>query len=331
MLDIIKNRMAFFAVSWVLFVFAVFSIFFFNLNFWIDMTWWTQMEFDYENTVDMESIQALVEEEKENFKGWIINTTNTYKIAWENKFVVETWFDKNVWEEELESYKVDFKEGLTKIFKEDNITLSKYTNIWASFWDYIKDTAKLTLLIAILWIAVYVAYAFSGSISGITSLSFAIITIVTLFHDVVISSWLYILTSSFLPEFKIDTFFITALLTILWYSINDTIVAFDRIRANLKRHWWKDLDLKEIINRSVHQTLTRSMYTSLTLAFVLFTIFVFGPETIKWFTLVMIFGTIVGTYSSVFIASPMLFEINKNKKLQVYKKKVIRPEDKIVV
>ena len=139
----------------------------------------------------------------------------------------------------------------------------------------------------------------------------------------------------FFPEFKINTFFVTALLTILWYSINDTIVIFDRIRSNLKEFWgkiWKKWKtLKEIIDLSVNETLKRSIYTSLTLLFVLLTIFIFGPETIKWFILVMIFGTIVGTYSSIFVASPILYLVNRHKKLSVYKKIKLKAEDKIVV
>jgi preprotein translocase SecF subunit len=139
----------------------------------------------------------------------------------------------------------------------------------------------------------------------------------------------------YFPEFQIDTFFVTALLTILWYSINDTIVVFDRIRSNLRQYawkWWKNWkDLYEIINLSIKETLTRSIYTSLTLFFVLTTIFLFWPETISGFILVMLFGTIVWTYSSIFIASPILYITNQNKKLSVYKKVVVNPEDKIVV
>ncbi len=88
MLNIIKNRIKFFAISGFLFVFAIFSIFVFNLNFWIDMTWWTQMEFDYKDTISMESVETIVNEEKTKFGENIINTTNIYKISWENKFVV---------------------------------------------------------------------------------------------------------------------------------------------------------------------------------------------------------------------------------------------------
>ena len=119
--------------------------------------------------------------------------------------------------------------------KDASVNETKYVNIGKSFGDYIKNTAFLTLAIAIVAITIYVTWAFSGVVSGISVSSFAIITIITLFHDVIISSGAYIVAGHFFPQFQIDTFFITALLTILGYSINDTIVVFDRIRANLKQ------------------------------------------------------------------------------------------------
>jgi preprotein translocase SecF subunit len=112
-------------------------------------------------------------------------------------------------------------------------------------------------------------------------MSFALITVITLFHDVFISSGLYIMTSNFLPEFKIDTYFITALLTTLGYSINDTIVVLDRIRTNLRAFGGRTKKLDEIVNMSVSETLTRSIYTSLTVIFVLVAILILGPVTIK--------------------------------------------------
>lgn len=299
------------------------------------MTWGTQSEFRYtQEDFSFVSVSQIVEAQKQDFnlERSVINTVNTYKITWENNFVVEVGFTPNNDTVALEREKIAFRDTLEKQFKElGNIELSGYTNIGASFWDYIKNTAKITLIIAIIGIAVYIAYAFSGAVSWISSITFALVTIITLFHDVFISTWLYILTSTIFPEFQIDTFFVTALLTILGYSINDTIVIFDRIRANLKNFWgkWKKLD--EIVNISVNESLTRSIYTSLTLAFVLLCILVFWPESIAGFTLAMIFGTIVGTFSSIFIASPLLYEINKNKELQVYVKKELKEEDKIVV
>ena len=255
-----------------------------------------------------------------------------YKITWENAFIVEAGFVNNLDSQEIDVDKVGFRNILEDtLTTKGDIELSRYTNIGASFWDYIRNTAKITLILAIIAISLYIAYAFSWAVSGISSLSFAFVTIVTLFHDVFISTGFYIVTSFFLPEFQIDTFFITALLTILWYSINDTIVIFDRIRSNLKSFAgkWKKLD--EIINMSVNETLTRSIYTSTTLAFVLLCILLLWPESIAGFTLAMIFGTLIGTFSSIFIASPLLYEINKNKELKEYIKQEIKPEDKIVV
>lgn len=338
-MDVLKNRYIYLWISAVLFVISILLFIVPKLNLGIDLTGGTQTEYTYTNNVSVADIKAKVEKEKEaiNSEKNIINDIKVYKITGENKIAVVTGFypEENI--ALLEENKNIFKQRVTDLIVATDPTAaqSKYTNIGKSFGDYIKNTAFITLGLAIIAITFYVTYAFSGVVSGISIMSFAVITIITLFHDVLISSGFYIFTSFYFPEFKIDTFFITALLTILWYSINDTIVVFDRVRSNLKAFGgkkgkeWKDL--KEIINISVTETIRRSLYTSLTLLFVLISIFFFGPEAIKGFILVMIFGTIIGTYSSIFIASPILFEANKNKKLTIYKKVVVDPNDKIVV
>ncbi len=335
MLHVINSRLVYFAISGVLFFLSLLAIFIFPLNLGIDMTWGTQSEFRYDTyQIDLESISQIVDTEKQvfNTEKNTINTVNAYKITWEKSFVVEVGFVGNDNVEQLEKDKVAFRDNIESLLGELwDISLSGYTNIGASFWDYIKDTARITLIIAIIAIALYIAYAFSGAVSGISSTTFAIVTIITLFHDVFISTGLYIATSTIFPEFQIDTFFITALLTILGYSINDTIVIFDRIRSNLQAFGGKGKKLDEIINISVNQSLTRSIYTSATLGFVLFCILVFGPESIAGFTLAMIYGTVVGTFSSIFIASPLLYEINKDKELKVYEKKEVSADDKMVV
>jgi preprotein translocase SecF subunit len=321
-LNAIKIRFISYIISWVLFLFSIFAIWFLPLNLWIDMTGWEKIEYSYTHELDLDKFKSEVKSFTEEFdkkNNWIINNTQSYKVAWENTVVVVAWFDeiKNTKDISLEDLKKQYKDELTmKLwteFSEDN-----YTSIWKSFWDYIKNTAFLTLIVAIISIALYIAYAFNWHVAGISALSFATITIITLFHDVFISSGLYIITSSILPEFQIDTFFITALLTILWYSINDTIVVLDRIRANLKVYGGRGKSLEVIINDSVNETITRSIYTSLTVLAVLLSILFFGPETVKGFVLVMVFGTIVWTFSSIFIASPILFELNKNKILKKY-------------
>jgi len=300
------------------------------------MTWGTQAEFSY-NSYSYDSIS--IQEDAEvvmntiNTSGNIINSVNSYKVTWENSFVVETGFNRNIEAKEIEQYKVEFRDTIEDRYEEyGDIVLSGYTNIWASFWDYIKSTAKLTLFIALIGIALYIAYTFSGTVSGISSLSFAAVTLITLFHDVIISTGLYIFASSFFPQFQIDTFFITALLTILGYSINDTIVIFDRIRSNLREFGAKGKDLEEIITLSINESITRSMYTSFTLIFVLLCILIFGPQSIGGFTLTLLFGTIVGTFSSLCIASPLLYELHKNTILWEYiKAEELSEEDKMVV
>lgn len=339
-MDVLKNRFIYLGVSGLFLVFSIFILLFWKLNLAIDMTWWINLEYSYENIVDIEKVRIKLEEEKNNTlynNQRVINNIGVYSITWEKAFSIVAWFDSSLDEASLNELKLEFKNKTFDVLKEMDSTIveTKYTNIWKSFWDYIRNTAFLTLFLAIIAITIYVTYAFSGVVSWISVLSFAIITLVTLFHDIIISSWLYILVWYFFKDFQIDTFFVTALLTILWYSINDTIVIFDRIRDNLKKFAWKSgkdwKDLYEIINISIIETLRRSIYTSLTLVFVLLTIFFFWPETINWFILAMMFWAIVGTYSSIFIASPILYEVNKNKKLSIYKKIVINPDDKIVV
>jgi preprotein translocase subunit SecF len=339
-MDVLKNRIVYLSISWVFLLLSIFMLVFWKLNLWIDMTWWINMEYTYEKWVDIEKVRNDLDILKSEIKfkeKEVINKIGVYTITWEKAFSLVAWFDSSIDEITLNALKIEFKNKALEILKksDDTVVETKYTSIWKSFWDYIRNTAFLTLLIAIVAITIYVTYAFSWVVSWISVISFAFITLATLFHDVIISAWLYIIVWFFYKDFQIDTFFVTALLTILWYSINDTIVIFDRIRDNLKKFAWKtwkdSKDLYEIVNLSIKETLTRSIYTSLTLVFVLLTIFFFWPESISWFILAMIFWALVGTYSSIFIASPLLYEVNKNKKLTIYKKIESNPDDKIVV
>lgn len=339
-MNILKDRYIYLWISGLLFVVSLFLLIFTELNLGIDMTGGVQMEYNYTNSLDINKVSDELDKKKNLFlDNWkqIINSINVYPITWEKSIWVIVWFYNNDDEIKLDKLKNTFKAQVYDTFltQDKTVVETKYVNIWKSFGDYIKKTAYITLILAIIAITFYITFAFSWVVSGVSVLSFATITIITLLHDIVIASWAYILTWMFLPEFQIDIFFITALLTILWYSINDTIVVFDRIRSNLKKYAWKPWkhwkNLEEIINMSVNETMTRSIYTSMTLVFVLFTIFIFWPETISWFILVMIFGTVFGTYSSIFIASPILFEVNKKNKLLEYKEVIINPEDKIVV
>ncbi|MDD3302222.1 MAG: protein translocase subunit SecF, partial [Candidatus Gracilibacteria bacterium] len=310
MLDVIKKRKKYYTVSIILTIFALLFIFVFKLNLGIDMTGGTQTEYIYNTDINIETIRTDINSIKNEIQlngKSVINSIDVYKITGEQKFDIIAGFDSSIDDTNLEKLKNDFRtKALESLKKTDpEIIESQYINIGKSFGDYIKNTAILTLILTVSGIAIYLAWAFSGILTGWKIImSFSSIVIITLFHDVIVASGFYVFTSNFLPDFKIDTFFVTALLTILGYSINDTIVVFDRIRANLKLHTKKDKKkLNEIINLSINETLARSLYTSFMVIIVLIAILIFGPITIKGFVLTMIYGTLVGTYSSIFIAA----------------------------
>ncbi len=246
----------------------------------------------------------------------VVNNVNVYKVSGEELLVVEAGFSRleGMGDADLEKSKEAFKSAVTSVVSDaaTDVELARYVNVGESFGDYIKETAYLTLAMVVLFISAYIAYAFRGSIEGFTSFSFGFVTAASLVHDVLIAFGLYVASSFFFPEFKIDTFFITAMLTVLGYSINDTIVIMDRIRSNLKIPANRKKDFGVLINDSVNDTLARSIYTSLTVFLTLLALFFFGPEAISGFVLALLFGTVVGTYSSICLAAPLLYDISKD-------------------
>ena len=157
----------------------------------------------------------------------------------------------------------------------------------------LRKAAVLAILVALLLILIYVGWRFE--------LIFSIGAIVALFHDVLITLGIFSLLN-----FQISLKEIAAFLTIVGYSLNDTIVVYDRIRENLKV--LRSEDLTTIINRSINQVLSRTIITSLTTFVVVLVLFLFGGEVIKGFAFAMVIGVIVGTYSSIFVASPIVVE-----------------------
>ena len=134
----------------------------------------------------------------------------------------------------------------------------------------------------------------------------ALSAIAALLHDIIIVMGVFSLLQK-----EIDGSFVAAIMTIIGYSINDTIVIFDRIRENLKLHFRKGGDLIELINHSIMQTMTRSIYTVLTVLFTVVSLFVFGGETTKNFALALLIGISCGAYSSIFNASPLWYDLKR--------------------
>ncbi len=158
--------------------------------------------------------------------------------------------------------------------------------------------AVLALVISWVLIILYVAYRFE--------FRFGIAAVAALVHDILI-----VLAFFSFTQRQVDSSFVAALLTVVGYSINDTIVIFDRIRENLKLHFRRGGDVVNLVNRSIYQTLTRSLYTVFTCLFTTFALFFFGGETTKDFAFALIVGFMSGCYSSIFIAGPLWLELRK--------------------
>ena len=152
-------------------------------------------------------------------------------------------------------------------------------------------------------IVLYIAWSFRQVPKPVTSWKFGICTIIALLHDVLVLVGLFSLLGHFF-NVEVDNLFVTAILTVIGFSVHDTIVVFDRIRENLRRTI--GLPFAQVVNDSILQTLVRSLNTSLTAILVLFTLLVFGGESIKWFVVALLIGIISGTYSSIFNAAPLL-------------------------
>ena len=171
--------------------------------------------------------------------------------------------------------------------------------------------AVIAIIVVVLAILAFIAFAFRAVSHPVPSWKYGVIAMVTLLHDIIVPSGVYVILSHRYGA-EVDTFFVIALLTIIGISISDKIVVFDRIRENLKLSGNKR-SFEEIVGMSLSQTFTRSVNTSVTVILALLALYLFGPVMTKWFTLTLMIGVFVGTYSSIFVASPLLTVWNNKK------------------
>lgn len=180
----------------------------------------------------------------------------------------------------------------------------QFTTIGPTVGASLKRRSFWALGIASVAIVLYIAFAFRKIPRKLSPWRFGIVAVITLLHDVLITIGVFVLISQ-VTSFEFDTLFITALLTILGYSVNDTIVIFDRIRDNLADQGRKE-DFATIADRSLSQSITRSINTSVSTLIMLLCLFILGSESIRWFVLTLVVGALIGTYSSIFLATPLL-------------------------
>jgi preprotein translocase subunit SecF len=187
----------------------------------------------------------------------------------------------------------------------------RFESIGPTVGSEMRTKAIWSLSLVLLAIALYVAYAFRKVSRPVASWKYGIITLIAaLFHDVLIPLGTFAILGHLLL-IEINSAFIAALLTVLGFSVHDTIVVFDRVRENLTKI---SDSFEKIVERSVNETLARSINTSLTTMLPLIAIYLFGGETLKWFALALMIGLVAGTYSSIFLAAPLLVSFQKKAK-----------------
>jgi preprotein translocase subunit SecF len=187
---------------------------------------------------------------------------------------------------------------------EASITEKRYETIGGAVAKDTTTGAIWAVVIASLAIIIFISWSFNAVPKPASAFRFGVTAILALLHDLLFVIGAFSILGQIYPTVEVDALFITALLTILGFSVNDTIVVFDRIRENLRRR--PDMSFEEVSNESLNQTLVRSLNTSLVVLLVLVALLVLGGESIRSFILALTLGIAVGTYSSIFNATPLL-------------------------
>jgi len=195
------------------------------------------------------------------------------------------------------------KDPLTRI-QDNEHDIPKYRKVKATIAEGLKQSAFWTVLIAIIIISSYILIRFR-------KWQFSLGAMVATAHDALMVLSFFSIFKNLIPFLDIDQSFIAAILTVIGYSINDTVVVFDRIREFLNLHHAASDDPKEVINHAINKTLSRTIITALTVLFVLIVLFIFGGDVIRGFSFALLVGVCFGTYSSICIATPVIIDFGK--------------------
>lgn len=274
--DFMKNRKLWFSISITIIVIGILFIAIKGLNLGIDFTGGSSIQANIGKSFDVEQVREITDKfDKEAIVTYAGNNKDIAMIK------TKVALDINQQGEMIKDFQEKF--GI----QQTNIQIEQ---IGPTIGKELKKQALLSLLLANLGILIYVSFRFEWR--------FGVSAIVALIHDVTIMIVVYAIL-----QIPLNSSFIAAILTIVGYSINDTIVVFDRIRENKKN--LRKVDKITLVNQSVSETLSRSINTSLTTLLTILTLYILGVPAVKEFALPLIVGILSGTYSSIFIASPM--------------------------
>ncbi|MFA5925563.1 MAG: protein translocase subunit SecF [Parcubacteria group bacterium] len=289
MYNILSKRKYFYIFSGTLMILSILSLSIWGLRYGLDFTGGTLMEVRISQGVSNSEVKAVLSEAGAGDAVVTQTQNNSFLIRYGNSDD-----EKN-------------KEVLGKLKeKYPDIENTRLDYIGPSISSELKNKAIWALAVAVAGIALYIAYAFRKVSRPVESWKYGVGAVVALVHDVLITVGVFSVLGHFFAV-EVDTSFIAALLTILGFSVHDTIVVYDRTRENLLRSGSGN-DFEEVVNRSLNETMARSINTSLTVIITLLAILIFGGESIKTFTLALSIGIIFGTYSSIFVASALMVD-----------------------
>lgn len=294
---VVKNRKIFYALSLLIIGVAFASILFFGLHFGIDFKGGSLIEVKYqENRPDIVLIKSKIIAEE--FAGYSIRPTG------EKGFILRTpYLNQSTHAEALKILEGDGAWSLTE---------ERFNSIGPTIGEELRTKALLAIALVIVSIVLFIAFVFRKVSEPVASFKYGLIAIVALLHDVIVPTGAFAIFGYFFGT-EIDSLFVTALLVILGFSIHDTIVVFDRVRENLRvnKEFNKKETFEDTVGKSVAQTFNRSINTSLTTVLSLLALYFLGSSATKDFSLALIIGIIAGTYSSIFLASPLLVTVEK--------------------
>lgn len=299
-LNIIGRKYIFLIVSGTLFVLGLIAIIAFGFRLGIDFRGGTLWRFQTGQSSASSTVSAIGEVEtfvRSNLK--LEDAIVSYELS-ENAFLARL----SVIDEPKHQEIVAVMQKQFPGFEE-----MSFQSIGPSVGKELRTKAFWGIILVLVGISLYIAFAFRKVSRPIKSWKYGVITLLTLFHDVIIPAGFLALLGHY-KGVEVDGNFVVALLVIMGFSVHDTIVVFDRIRENLSLDRGR-ADFGTVINRSINQTLGRSINTSLTLVLVLVALYFVGPQNLAYFVLTLLIGVTIGTYSSIFVASPALLLISK--------------------
>jgi preprotein translocase subunit SecF len=283
--DFVSKRYVFFGLSGLLIAVTIYSVFFGKgLNYGIDFTGGTVIELKFSQPLPLSAARDMLSK-----NGYSCDLQDFPK---DNVIIIR-----------LKSTEQGISDKIQNVFRtgipQNSFELARAEFVGPTIGRHLRNQAFFALFWSFIGIIVYVAFRFSSGIWGVAG-------VIAIIHDVTITVGLFAVLGR-----EMTLTVIAALLTLAGYSINDTIVIFDRMRENIRKD--RKASLYDIINRSVNETLSRTIITSLTVFLVLVSLFFFGGEVIHDFSLALLFGVIIGSYSTIFVASPIIYEWEKRK------------------